>query len=146
VTRKKEELEMTSTAEKGSIVVGLDGSEGSRRAVDWAAKEAAVRGAALEVVQAWTAGEFGDPRKIGEFHEEKLVEAIAGMLHDPGLEWTAVVEEGSAAKVLLNRAKSAEMLVVGSRGHGALAGLALGSVGIQVATHDSAPVVVIVRR
>lgn len=137
---------MASTAPKGSIVVGFDGSEGSRRALDWAAKEAAVRGVPLEVVQAWTAGEFGDPKKIGEFYQEKLTEAMSGLLHNSGIEWTAVVEEGSAGRVLLNRARSAEMLVVGSRGHGTFAGLALGSVGIQAATHDAAPVVVIVRQ
>lgn len=128
-----------------TIVVGFDRSEGSTLALTWAADEAARRGAPLRVVEAWTPGQFGTDADQARCSEEQLTKAVSAAMDGRGVEWTATAQQGSAAKVLLEEAKQAQMLVVGSRGHGALAGLALGSVGIQVATHDGAPVVVIVR-
>jgi nucleotide-binding universal stress UspA family protein len=113
--------------------------------LDWAAGEAAIRGAALNVIEAFSFGEFGDPKEISKYHQQKLEETVSTRLEGVDVKWDAIAQQGSAAKVLLRHAEKAQMLVVGSRGHGALAGLALGSVGIQVATHEGAPVVVVVR-
>ncbi|HLI53695.1 MAG TPA: universal stress protein [Acidimicrobiales bacterium] len=132
--------------ERSPIVVGFDGSEGGLAALEWAADEAIRRGVLLRVVQAWTPGEFGREAEQGQYAQEKLTQTVGAALEGLEVQWEAVAAEGSAAKVLLGHAQNAQMLVVGSRGHGAFAGLVLGSVGIQVATHDGAPVVVIVRR
>jgi nucleotide-binding universal stress UspA family protein len=131
--------------EQLKIVVGYDGSEGSRRALDWGLHEAALRGAPLCVVRAWTPGEFGGDKEMVEYAQVELEKEIAEVVTSTDVLWQAVVEHGSAAKVLLKHAADAQMLVVGSRGRGGIAGLVLGSVSIEVSTHAGAPVVVIVK-
>jgi nucleotide-binding universal stress UspA family protein len=134
------------TAAQFRLVVGFDGSDGSRRALSWAADEARQRSAKLEVVRAWTPGEFGTNEEMGTLTQKRLEEDLASVLGAPPEgEVAAVAIQGHAAKVLLEQAQDADMLVVGSRGHGGFTGLVLGSVGVHLATHDSAPVVVIVR-
>jgi nucleotide-binding universal stress UspA family protein len=129
------------------LVVGFDGSDGSRRALVWAADEASRRSARLDIVRAWTPGEFGTHEEMGMLAQKRLEEDVADVLGPPLTgQVVAVAAEGHAARVLLQHAHDADMLVVGSRGHGGFTGLLLGSVGVHVATHDSAPVVVIVRR
>lgn len=127
------------------IVVGFDGSHGAATALEWAAGEADCRAVPLRVVKAWSPGEFGTDADQQGYAEEQLDKAVSAVIDGRNIEWSAVAEKGSAAKVLLGQAQDAQMLVVGSRGHGALSGLALGSVGIQVTTHEGAPVVVVVR-
>jgi nucleotide-binding universal stress UspA family protein len=128
------------------IVVGFDGSEHSRRALIWAVEEARQRGGNLEVVRAWTPGEFGSNEEMGQIAQKNLDSEVAATLGPPlELQVSTVVQQGHAAKVLVEQAQSADMLVVGSRGHGGFTGLLLGSVSHQVATHGRAPVVVIVR-
>ena len=139
---------MSDTADREyRLVVGFDGSDGSRLALIWAAGEARHRNARLEIVRAWTPGEFGTNEEMGVLahqHLDKDVEAVLGQPPDGDV--VTIAEQGHAAKVLLHQAQGADMLVVGSRGHGGFTGLLLGSVGLHVATHDSAPIVVIVRR
>ena len=127
------------------IVVGFDGSDGSTAALHWAVREATLRDVALEAVRAWTPGEFGTDEEMGQYTQAHLEKEMAEIITDPTLRWSALAERGSAAKVLLERGRDAQMLVVGSRGHGAISGLLLGSVSSQVATHAGAPVVVIVK-
>ncbi|HET9075843.1 MAG TPA: universal stress protein [Acidimicrobiales bacterium] len=135
---------MADTTQK-KIVVGFDGSDGSRAALDWALDESAVRGAPLEVVRAWTPGEFGTDEELSEYTQSHLEKDVSAALNGRDVQWTAVADRGAAGKVLLERATDAQMLVVGSRGHGALSGLLLGSVSSHVATHSGAAVVVIVK-
>lgn len=139
---------MPDTTEKPyRIVVGFDGSEGSRPALVWAAEEARAKDAHLDVVRAWTPGEFGTDEEMGQLAQKGLdedVETFFDGRRSPSVFTHA--EQGHAAKVLLRQSQGADMLVVGSRGHGGFAGLLLGSVGHHVSTHDGAPVVVIVRR
>jgi nucleotide-binding universal stress UspA family protein len=128
------------------VVVGFDGSEGGTRALAWAAGEVQVHDARLRVVRAWTPGEFGTDQEQAEIMQKRLDENVATVLGTQGsVAVETVVEQGHAAKVLLHQAANADMLVVGSRGHGGFAGLLLGSVSQHVATHSGAPVVVIVR-
>jgi nucleotide-binding universal stress UspA family protein len=138
------------------IVVGVDGSEHSRHALDWAIAEARLREASVEVVNAWDvpfAVGFGfapvSPSAYeGKAYEDAAVslldEMIAGAHHDDlegRIEKIAV--RGSAAWALLEVAKGAEMIVVGSRGRGGFTGLLLGSVSTQVAQHAQCPVVIV---
>lgn len=137
----------SSEQQRYVIVVGFDGSEGGRRALDWAVDEARRRDAELHVVRAWTTGEFGNDAEKAQYAQASLDAEVAELRKSvPGMEVTTTVERGHAAHVLLGQSKNADLLVVGSRGHGGFTGLLLGSVSQQVSTHDGAPVVVIVRR
>jgi nucleotide-binding universal stress UspA family protein len=128
------------------IVVGFDGSEGAKRALTWAADEARTHGGSLRAVYAWRPGEFGSEEEQVAIGQKRIDEGVVEVLgENPGVSVETVSESGHAAKILLDHASDAQMLVVGSRGHGGFTGLLLGSVGQHVATHAATPVVVIVR-
>src|ERR1700738_4217701 len=125
------------------IVVGVDGSEGSKRALRWALDEAALRGDRLEVICAWTFPPyFGTPGLVlppdavtpadaAQMTLTELVAQVAGP--EPSVEIQTVAVEGGAARVLIDHASDASLLVVGNRGHGAVAGALLGSVRLACA-------------
>lgn len=128
------------------IVVGVDGSPGAKKALAWAVEEARVRNGTVEAVRAWTLGEFGTPDDLASFAMKSLEEDIAELTDThPGVEIETCTDRGSAGKVLIEHARDADMLVVGSRGHGGFAGLLLGSVSQQVAAHSHIPAVVVVK-
>jgi nucleotide-binding universal stress UspA family protein len=136
----------------GRIVVGVDGSPGSLAAFRWAVHEASARGLQVHAVTAWEfplESAFGDLATADDFHPvvaaEKILVSVladAGMAADDEAVTTTPVQ-GHPAEVLMQRAKDAELLVVGSRGHGRIFGALLGSVSQYVAAHASCPVVVI---
>jgi nucleotide-binding universal stress UspA family protein len=136
-----------------TIVVGVDGSEHGERALDWAVKEANLRGARLRLVAAWHLPPtvysgpgyiptMGTRESFEEFASE-AANAAATRAREAGVEADPVVCEGQAAEVLVEEAANADMLVVGSRGHGGFAGLLLGSVSAQCAHHAVCPLVVV---
>jgi nucleotide-binding universal stress UspA family protein len=144
----------TDSERKARVVVGLDGSVGSLRALSWAAGEARARDAILEVVAAWTYPTpvllipvAPDPPTVKTLRTEargmidraleKVTEHVAGLDIEPR------VLEGNAPQVLLERGKEADVLVVGSRGFGGFRGLLLGSVSQQCVQHATCPVVVV---
>jgi nucleotide-binding universal stress UspA family protein len=136
------------------IVVGVDGSEGSRRALAWAIEEAKLRQASVEAVYAWhlpyvPTGPFVPVPVPGP----EALESDAGLVLDRALQdvdvrgLAAPIEKtlvcDGAADALIQSAKGADLLVVGSRGRGGFAGLLLGSVSQQVAQHATCPVVIV---
>lgn len=134
------------------IVVGVDGSEASKAAARWAAREASLRGRGLTLVHAVlppiASSAFGPGLPIGldsmdEMRTRSLAEldAIASTL--PTTDITTHMEIASPSGVLISASMGAEMVVLGSRGHGGFRGLLLGSVSTQVAAHSQCPVVVI---
>lgn len=135
------------------IVVGIDGSEAARRALQWAAAEARLRRASLEVVHAWampaviafpyTSANF-DPTPI-EQSARATLDAAVDALDTSGLAQPVerILVNGGAASAVLEAAKGADLVVVGSRGLGGFSGLLLGSVSHQVAHHAGCPVVVV---
>ena len=138
----------------GKVVVGIDGSECSREALRFAAKEARLRGASLRIVCAWQApvGIYG----LASFTPAVDVRGFAGAARDPvekeigevldwqdGLVRRLVLREGDAARVLLDESRDADLLVLGSRGLGGFKGLMLGSVGQQCAAHAVCPVTIV---
>jgi nucleotide-binding universal stress UspA family protein len=139
--------------EAETIVVGVDGSEHSDHALDWAINEAKRRGARLRIVAAWhipitvysgpgyipTAGS----KETFEEIAKEAADAAVRRVQDAGVIADSVVREGQAAEVLLEEAASRDMLVVGSRGHGGFAGLLLGSVSAQCAHHARCPLVIV---
>jgi nucleotide-binding universal stress UspA family protein len=137
------------------IVVGVDGSQGSRRALAWALEEARLRRASVRAVYAYLVPPgFGwgylPPGRIdrsffrdrAEELVEGLVAELAGADRRGGTVCGAAVE-GVPAEVLCGAARHAELLVVGSRGLGGFGGLLLGSVSHQCAQHAPCPVVVV---
>jgi nucleotide-binding universal stress UspA family protein len=137
---------------RGRIVVGVDGSAESVAALRWAATEALARRADLEVVTVWTdanvlaSNELGPgdsmERALQEAAQEVANGAVAG-LELPALAVKVVVAPGTPAAVLMERAKSADMLVVGSRGLGRVREALFGSVGHACAHHSPVPVIIV---
>ncbi|MFN8188624.1 MAG: universal stress protein [Gaiellales bacterium] len=147
----------------GQIVVGVDGSAGSLEALRFALREAAVRGCSVTVLSAFRLPlvEAPDPFLLAvpvgpgsSFVEvQEAVEREAERLLDDALAATADeanrveverrVVEADPARALLDGSGDADLLVVGARGHGGLAGLLLGSVADQLVRHSSCPVVVV---
>ena len=134
----------------GKVVAGFDGSEGSARALRWALEEAAVRGAELQTVMAWDELEPGHPDRPTEqdarFGSPEARSAAVAMIHDAGLDPDAVSlvnRYGSPVTVLVDAAHDADLLVVGSRGHGGFTGLLLGSVSDRCLQRSPCPVAVI---
>ena len=132
------------------IIAGYDGSPGSDEALRWAAREAQARGTMLTVCLAWAPGylALADDPAVHDLARQRGGEILArGVRHaesvlDSG-DVRSVLAEGRPARVLCERSRSAEMVVVGSRGLGGLAGALLGSVSWQVAGHAQGRVVVV---
>ncbi|WP_055700370.1 MULTISPECIES: universal stress protein [Streptomyces] len=134
------------------LIVGVDGSAASLRALDWAVDEAVRRGAPLRVVYAssweWYEGHepsFGvDDGSVRAAAERGAAEAVARArerTHAVEVTGEALPEDPAAA--LVRESDAACAVVVGSRGRGRLAGLLLGSVSLSVAAHARSPVVVV---
>lgn len=131
------------------VVVGVDGSEQSLAALEWAITEARLRQGRIRVITAWyyppLASEVGDGvidesfKQAAEQVQARALSAVA----DAGVPATGQVVENSPATALLHAAGDADLLVVGSRGHGAFTGLRLGSVSSQVAHHAPCPVLIV---
>jgi nucleotide-binding universal stress UspA family protein len=134
----------------GRIVVGVDGSASSLDALTWAARQAALTSAGLEVVMTWEwPGSYGWTVPVpDDFDPESSVrrtleEALATVrAAHPGLDIEGKVVNGHPAPVLVEASKHADLLVVGSRGHGEFVGMLIGSVSEYCAGHATCPVLV----
>jgi nucleotide-binding universal stress UspA family protein len=133
----------------GSIVVGYDGSDGSRAALDEAARIA--KGLGLEVVVAFgygvapSGGETADHRRLLEERGEKLAAEAMAHLSDLGARGSIAVVDERPTESLLRAAEEhgAEMIVVGTRGEGPVAGAILGSVPYKLVHRSPIPVLVV---
>ncbi|MFI5928193.1 universal stress protein [Micromonospora sp. NPDC051543] len=127
------------------VTVGVDASEPSLVALGFAAERATQRRVPLRVLHAWTPGPGG---AAGTPDERAAVEeAVAPWRRTfPELEVTVDLVAGSAAATLIEASRSAQLVVVGSRGRGGLAGMLLGSVSQQVIQHAGCPVAVVRER
>jgi nucleotide-binding universal stress UspA family protein len=138
-------MAQSAEGQERRIVVGVDGSLASKAALSWAVGQAARTDAVVEVVTAY----YGFPMPIEEIDFKGLAthmaeDAISDAVNQsPPVKIIAKVVQGNAAKVLLDAARGAELLVVGSRGHGSLATALLGSVSGQCVHHATCPVVVV---
>lgn len=133
------------------ITVGVDGTPESSAAAAWAAREAVRRALPLRVVHAWQWQSAVDGTALAadrdtQLHWAKdLVRETRETLtaRHPGLTTTAEVLDGSPVESLVAEAALSELLVLGSRGHGAIVGFLLGSVGQQVLAGAARPVVLV---
>lgn len=143
--------------DKGRIVVGVDGSHGSRVALEWAIQEARVRASSVHIIVVWqypqttSASAWGLGMDPSLDFQQSVAAASAEAASQLGLKasaqedvattWEAI--EGNPARALLAASDDADLLVVGSRGHGAFVRALLGSVSHQVVAHAGCPVVVV---
>jgi nucleotide-binding universal stress UspA family protein len=137
-----------------TIVVGVDGSPGSRKALTWAAAEAADHGSDLVVINVWEhtlmppAGSVSVSERYVPDSSQRTADELTQVIHEelgeePPVFVQPVVKQGRPAKVLIEESANADLLVVGPRGHGGFVGLVLGSVSQHVATYAKCPVVVV---
>jgi nucleotide-binding universal stress UspA family protein len=139
-----------------TIVVGVDGSECARAALEFALQEAVLRKARLRIVCAWEippaiyGGGFAptlDQSTLDGFRvgAEKVVKESVAVVRElePAIQCEGKVGEGQPAEVLLEEAGDADLIVVGNRGHGGFTSLMLGSVSHQVVQHAHCPVTVV---
>ncbi|MFF7451560.1 MULTISPECIES: universal stress protein [unclassified Streptomyces] len=140
------------TMEERPLIVGVDGSEPSLRAVDWAADEAVVRGVPLRLVYAclWERYEgTALANDLGTPHAPVLPQDLVGAAADrartrqPGLKVSADVVFEEPEYALVHEARQGSALVVGSRGRSGFAEMLLGSVSLTVAAHADCPVIVL---
>ena len=139
------------------IVVGVDHSDGAKAALAFAYDEARLRNATLSAVHVWQFGYIGYtgfegamPAVGGDIHEFRAAAAAAldatvreALPHSGDVKIEQRVVEGTPGAVLVNESRDADLLVVGSRGHGGFAQLLLGSVSQQCAHHAACPVVIV---
>lgn len=138
-------------AEQASvIVVGVDGSPSSLKALEWAARHAQVTSMPVEAIATWQypsnygyAMAFESDFDPSAGARDALDVALTPMKEKyPDVEFRANAVEGETRNVLVSRSKTAELLVLGSRGHGELTGMLLGSVSGYCVTHAHCPVLV----
>jgi nucleotide-binding universal stress UspA family protein len=132
------------------IVVGVDGSDSSKAALRWAIRQAKLTGGCVEAVTAWRyptgygMGPVADSIDFEGAAKNTLTEALnqVGGL-EPDVTVRPVVAEGHAAEVLLHESKGADLLVVGSRGHGGFTSALVGSVSLYCVLHSHCPILVV---
>jgi nucleotide-binding universal stress UspA family protein len=157
LTEPRHEQESSGGSEPGAgpraerVVVGIDGSTQSRAALHWAVAYAQRIGAEVHAVAVWH-----EPLQFGlggisrvpdrEFEDEArgwLAEALPSGTDASGVQVETHIRRGDPATVLLDHALRADLLVVGNRGRGGLAGAMMGSVALRTAHHAHCPVVLI---
>ena len=142
--------------EQRAIVVGIDGSAASKAALSWAVEEARLRGSTVIALHAWQFpvvafegyGSAAVPMLTPEDLEKTAEETARNILSevvgdDVSVPVVARVRRGHPAHQLVQASEEADLLVVGSEGHGAFAGMLLGSVSNHVVHHAKCPVAVV---
>jgi len=138
------------------VTVGVDGSDHSRKALEWAIREAGLRGTSLTVLAVhqvasnhWTgnpetyASDAPETETVRQAAEDAVQKAVSQVGEPAPTSVTVRAVTGVAAHELVNASADADLLVIGSRGGGGFARMVLGSATTQVVTHAQAPVVVI---
>ena len=144
-------LTQSQSGPAGRIVVGVDGSVPSKAALGWAIRQAKFTGAVVEAVIAWHhPARYGYPVAVpddtdySELAAKVVADAIAEVAGPAGpVEIRPKVAEGNPAAALLAASAGAELLVLGSRGHGGFVEALLGSVSQHCVHHANCPVVII---
>jgi nucleotide-binding universal stress UspA family protein len=141
------------------VVAAVDGSAGSRAALQFALQDAARRGVPVEAVIAFRAPDYWmDFNGVGAAEEERLlrtlrsqheeraqavVQEVTRELPGPGVEVHVRAVMGTPSEVLIRESQGADLLVVGSRGHGGFHNMLLGSTSIHCTMHATCPVTVV---
>ena len=141
---------MSNSSSQERVVVGIDGSERSTEALEWAASYARAKGASVTALTAWifpsSYGFYvsGQGWDIEETATKLAEEQVAGVReHFPDLDIPLTVVHAHPAQAMVDASRDADLVVVGNRGHGGFTGLVLGSVGTHCVHAAHCPVVVI---
>lgn len=144
------------SAQSSLITVGVDGSEGGRRALAWALRHAAATGSEVEAITAWSwdgmafaAGAVGGPEETRAYaasQNQNDIEKVLGALDGPVPTVIPRVVEGDATKVLTQAAKASGLLVVGSPSRGSLGRALMGSVSEAAVRRGTSPVLIVPAR
>jgi nucleotide-binding universal stress UspA family protein len=146
---------MATDSRAECVVVGVDGSPASALAMAWAARYAKAMRASIRLVMAWHYPAPVGPAPAGvapasvteEVEQAKRAEldkAVAATFGDPPpVKVETKIVYGHPSKVLIDESADADLLVVGSRGHGGFTGMMLGSVSTHCVTHAACPVTVV---
>jgi nucleotide-binding universal stress UspA family protein len=146
---------MTSENKTEHVVVGVDGSPASTAALAWAIRHARGLGATIHAVIVWHYPDAAGQAPVGvapksvttgveQSRDEILEQAITDAVGtDPGVPIEREIAYGHPAQVLIDESKDADLLVVGSRGHGGFTGMRLGSISMHCVTHALCPVTVV---
>ncbi len=136
-----------------TILVGVDGSPGADKAVEFAAREAAAHGAVVRLLAAWEVPASvlsggGVPLELYKNFEaeaQSLLTAAAARVRElePSVQVEQRTAEGHAGNALVDATADADLVVIGRRGHGGFTELLLGSISHQVADHSKCPVVIV---
>jgi nucleotide-binding universal stress UspA family protein len=150
-------LSVRKGVEMPTIVVGIDGSDGAQEALEFALREAKLRGADLHAVAAWHSTMMAYPggyvppipstaewTRMTKKTLDDALDSCNGA--KAGVKVARIVREGQAANVLVDESEDADLLVVGSRGLGGFRGLLVGSVSQQCAHHAHCPVAIVPKR
>ena len=134
-------------------VVGVDGSDNSLHAVEWAIDQAIGREVRIVLLASWsvpitTGGMFAEGFPVYDWsdYEQSLLSSIAAIASQctrDGVTLEPAVAQGPAAHVLIEASRDAELLVVGARGLGRVKGLVLGSVSQRCASHSTVPTAIV---
>jgi nucleotide-binding universal stress UspA family protein len=145
------DVEVVMSGRKQLIVCGVDGSPASRRALEWAVAEAVIREADLRVVSAWSGygmeaiAVVSTPeeceREAGKAQQRVIDAVLSGVDRPPAIE--RVVVEDRPAHALVTASTEADLLVMGSHGHGTTHDRIAGSTSQRVLHHAACPVVVL---
>lgn len=131
------------------IVVGVDGSESSHAAMDWAVDEARLRNGQVVAISAWhypyVSDALGQVWEYQGFEEDAraVLEAELERVGDRGVEITGSLIQGNPASALVDASHQADLVIVGSHGRGGFTGMMLGSVSTQAVHHAHCPVLVV---
>jgi len=144
-----------SPARESRVVVGVAGWDGARAALRFALEDAGRRGVPVDVVTAYQPPDsWMDFYVSGEHHDDRaehaaveqaqaLLAEVRGEVGEPAPEVRVRAAVGAAADVLIRESTGADLLVVGSRGHGGFSSMLLGSVTMHCALHATCPVTVV---
>jgi nucleotide-binding universal stress UspA family protein len=135
----------------GAVVVGVDGSDSSQRALAWAWEQARATGSEVVAITTWdyptsfgVIGRWPSEVHFDEDARQVLDESVEKAIGpDQSSSVTKLVFRGRPALVLEDASRDAALLVVGSRGHGEVAGVMLGSVSQFLAAHAHCPLVIV---
>jgi nucleotide-binding universal stress UspA family protein len=147
-------MDRSTEKDQHRIVVGVDGSACADAALRWALQQAVLTGASVDAVACWQHpamagagyGMYVDidlAGPTGEVLHKSVADAVGDVPGAVDVTVRSLVVEGYPAGALLRAAEGAGLLVVGSRGHGEMSGLLLGSVGLHCVTHAHCPVLVV---
>jgi nucleotide-binding universal stress UspA family protein len=133
-----------------TIVVGTDGSDNATKALRFAMREAQLRHARLHLVHGWlnpaaSTDLTGLAAGACEQAGAQILQSAAALVaaEAPGVDVSTSLVSTTASAAILDAAKDADLVVVGSRGHGGFVGLLIGSVSSQVAHHAPCPVIIV---